>query len=66
MPLFTAQSSRLTAQDNTNIERQVATDTAGLSLAEVETMERSAYTQYTAASGHEGANSRAATAALFR
>ena len=66
MPLSTTHTSKLTAQDNTDIERQVAADTADLSLTEVEKMETKAYTQYTAASEHEGANSRAATAALFR
>jgi hypothetical protein len=66
MPLSTTHTSGLTAQDNTDIERQVAADTAGLSLTEVEKMETTAYTQYTAASEHEGANSGAATAALFR
>jgi hypothetical protein len=66
MSLSTAQASKLTAKDNDDIERQVAADTAGLSLKEVETMESKAYTQYTSASKSEGANSRPATAALFK
>jgi len=66
MPLSTAQSSRFTAEDNNHIERQVAADTKGLSLTEVETMESRAYTQYTEPSKKDGENSRAATAALIR
>ena len=65
MASSTAQSSKFSAKDNDDIERQVAQETVGLSLAQVESKVSAAYTEYTAVSKSEGANSRAGAAALL-
>ena len=65
-PSSTAQFSKLTAKDNADIESQVAAETAGLSIADVEAKVSTAYIQYKAASNNDDKDCRDATVALFR